>query len=171
MADAAVIFDSVQEIARKFASQRRERQLRRELDPQDFKVIREAGFLLPGFLPNEVACGSTSPDPLGQSPRSSECSPGAIPPSRSCHPCTRLSSLFGSVRRACRLLILMHGSHNARRSLRPCLPETGGGRLLPSPEAAATSARRRQSPDSTGVENGGFRARNTSVQVPESRRL
>jgi alkylation response protein AidB-like acyl-CoA dehydrogenase len=48
MADAAAVLDSVKEIARKFASQRRERQLRRELDPQDFTALRDAGFLLTG---------------------------------------------------------------------------------------------------------------------------
>ena len=48
MADAAVIFHSIQQIAREFARQRRERQLRRALDPQDFKVLNEAGFLLTG---------------------------------------------------------------------------------------------------------------------------
>jgi alkylation response protein AidB-like acyl-CoA dehydrogenase len=38
----------MREIARKFASQRHERQLRRELDPQDFMVLKDAGFLLTG---------------------------------------------------------------------------------------------------------------------------
>ena len=48
MAEIAVILDSMQEIARKFARQRHERQLRRGLDPQDFTVLRDAGFLLTG---------------------------------------------------------------------------------------------------------------------------
>jgi alkylation response protein AidB-like acyl-CoA dehydrogenase len=48
MADAAVVLDSVKRIARGFANQRRQRQLRRELDPKDFASLREAGFLLTG---------------------------------------------------------------------------------------------------------------------------
>jgi alkylation response protein AidB-like acyl-CoA dehydrogenase len=48
MADAALVLNSVKEIAGKFASQRHERQLRRELDAQDFKALRDAGFLLTG---------------------------------------------------------------------------------------------------------------------------
>jgi alkylation response protein AidB-like acyl-CoA dehydrogenase len=48
MAASGVVFTSVQEISRRFASQRRERQLRRALDPQDFADLRVAGFLLTG---------------------------------------------------------------------------------------------------------------------------
>ena len=48
MADAAVVLDSVRQIAREFVKQRRQRQLRRELDPKDFASLREAGFLLTG---------------------------------------------------------------------------------------------------------------------------
>jgi alkylation response protein AidB-like acyl-CoA dehydrogenase len=48
MADASAVLDAVKEIASKFAQQRRERQLRRELDPQDFTALRDAGFLLTG---------------------------------------------------------------------------------------------------------------------------
>ena len=48
MADAALVLDSVKRIAREFANQRRQRQLRRELDPKDFAALREAGLLLTG---------------------------------------------------------------------------------------------------------------------------
>ena len=48
MADATVILESVKELARTFAAARRERQLRRELDPRDFIALRDAGFLLTG---------------------------------------------------------------------------------------------------------------------------
>jgi alkylation response protein AidB-like acyl-CoA dehydrogenase len=48
MADAALVLDSVKRIAREFANQRRQRQLRRELDPNDFAALREAGLLLTG---------------------------------------------------------------------------------------------------------------------------
>ena len=48
MADAAPVLDSVKRIAREFANQRRQRQLRRELDPKDFAALRDAGFLLTG---------------------------------------------------------------------------------------------------------------------------
>ena len=48
MADAAPVLDSVKRIAREFANQRRQRQLRRELDPKDFAALRDAGFLLIG---------------------------------------------------------------------------------------------------------------------------
>jgi len=48
MADPALVLDSVKQIAREFANQRRQRQLRRELDPKDFAALREAGFLLTG---------------------------------------------------------------------------------------------------------------------------
>jgi alkylation response protein AidB-like acyl-CoA dehydrogenase len=48
MANAAQILDSIKEIAGGFASQRRERQLRRELDPRDFAALRDAGFPLTG---------------------------------------------------------------------------------------------------------------------------
>jgi hypothetical protein len=167
MADASVILDSTQEIARKFASQRR------GLDPQDFKVLRDAGFLMTGVPAERGGLWIDHARSTRPSPRSSECSPGANPPSGLSHPCARLSSRFGSALHACRLLSLTHASHNARRSRSrrsPGIPGIGGGQLLPSPAAAVTSREQRQSPDSTGVENGGFRARNTSVQVRESRR-
>ena len=48
MSEAAVVLDSVKRIAREFANQRRQRQLRRELDPKDFASLRDAGFLLTG---------------------------------------------------------------------------------------------------------------------------
>ena len=48
MADAALVVDSVKRIAREFANQRRQRQLRRELDLKDFAALRDAGFLLTG---------------------------------------------------------------------------------------------------------------------------
>jgi len=48
MSDAVVVLDSVKRIAREFANQRRQRQLRHELDPKDFAALREAGFLLTG---------------------------------------------------------------------------------------------------------------------------
>jgi alkylation response protein AidB-like acyl-CoA dehydrogenase len=47
-ADAAAVLESVKTIAGTFSSQRRERQLRRELDPEDFAALRGAGFLLTG---------------------------------------------------------------------------------------------------------------------------
>ena len=48
MADPAVVLHSIKQIAREFANQRHQRQLRRELDPKDFASLREAGFLLTG---------------------------------------------------------------------------------------------------------------------------
>jgi alkylation response protein AidB-like acyl-CoA dehydrogenase len=48
MADAALVLESVREVAATFAQQRRERQLRRELDPGDFAALARAGFLLTG---------------------------------------------------------------------------------------------------------------------------
>jgi len=48
MADATAVLESVKELARTFAAGRRERQLRRELDPRDFIALRDAGFLLTG---------------------------------------------------------------------------------------------------------------------------
>jgi len=48
MSDAVVVLDSVKRIAREFANQRRQRQLRHELDPKDFAALREAEFLLTG---------------------------------------------------------------------------------------------------------------------------
>ena len=48
MADAALVLNSVKEIGGKFASQRHERQLRRQLDAQDFTALRDAGFPLTG---------------------------------------------------------------------------------------------------------------------------
>lgn len=48
MTDGAAVLESVTQVAGTFASQRRERQLRRTLDPEDFRLLREAGFLLTG---------------------------------------------------------------------------------------------------------------------------
>jgi hypothetical protein len=48
MADDTAVLESVKELARTFAAGRRERQLRRELDPRDFAALRDAGFLLTG---------------------------------------------------------------------------------------------------------------------------
>jgi alkylation response protein AidB-like acyl-CoA dehydrogenase len=48
MADAAVVLDSVKQIARDFAATRRERQQRRTLDPEDFRRLKDAGYLLAG---------------------------------------------------------------------------------------------------------------------------
>src|SRR6187200_2735759 len=48
MSDAIIVLNSVKRIAREFASQRRQRQLRRELDPKDFAALGAAGFLLTG---------------------------------------------------------------------------------------------------------------------------
>ncbi len=42
------ILDRVQQVSNQFAHERRARQLRRELDPADFVLLREAGFLLTG---------------------------------------------------------------------------------------------------------------------------
>jgi len=50
MADGVAVLESVTEIAGRWASQRRERQQRRELDRQDFVALKEAGFLLTGVL-------------------------------------------------------------------------------------------------------------------------
>jgi alkylation response protein AidB-like acyl-CoA dehydrogenase len=44
--DAATIQDNVRQIASRFATERRERQQRRTLDPQDFALLRDAGILL-----------------------------------------------------------------------------------------------------------------------------
>lgn len=52
MADASAVLGGVREIAAHFAAQRRDRQLRRELDPQDFAALRDAGFLLTGVSAN-----------------------------------------------------------------------------------------------------------------------
>jgi alkylation response protein AidB-like acyl-CoA dehydrogenase len=46
--DGAVVLKSVKMIAENFASRRRDRQCRRELDPQDFAALADAGFLLTG---------------------------------------------------------------------------------------------------------------------------
>jgi alkylation response protein AidB-like acyl-CoA dehydrogenase len=48
LADPAGVLESVQELAGKFAGQRAERNLRRELDPKDFTALAAAGFLLTG---------------------------------------------------------------------------------------------------------------------------
>ena len=48
MADATTVLESVKGLAGTFAAARRERQLRRELDPRDFIALRDAGFLLTG---------------------------------------------------------------------------------------------------------------------------
>lgn len=48
MTDTTQVLRSVTEIAGTFAGQRRERQQRRGLDPQDFAALRHAGFLLTG---------------------------------------------------------------------------------------------------------------------------
>ena len=48
MADGAAVLESVTKIAGTFASRRHERQRRRELDPEDFSTLRDAGFLLTG---------------------------------------------------------------------------------------------------------------------------
>jgi alkylation response protein AidB-like acyl-CoA dehydrogenase len=48
MADAAVVLQSVQGIAERFANERRDRQRRLELDPRDFTALADAGFLLTG---------------------------------------------------------------------------------------------------------------------------
>jgi alkylation response protein AidB-like acyl-CoA dehydrogenase len=48
MADATAVLESVKDLAGTFVAARRERQLRRELDPRDFIALRDAGFLLTG---------------------------------------------------------------------------------------------------------------------------
>ena len=48
MTNAGVVLDSVKTIAGKFANERRERQLRIELDARDFNALADAGFLLTG---------------------------------------------------------------------------------------------------------------------------
>jgi alkylation response protein AidB-like acyl-CoA dehydrogenase len=48
MTNTAELFEAMKDIARTFNAQRRQRQLRRELDPQDFALLRDAGFLLTG---------------------------------------------------------------------------------------------------------------------------
>lgn len=44
--DLTTIFDNVAEISSQFASDRRDRQVRRHLEPADFEQLRQAGFLL-----------------------------------------------------------------------------------------------------------------------------
>lgn len=46
--DAKAVLDGVGQIAARFAADRQERQLRRELDPADFDDLASAGFLLTG---------------------------------------------------------------------------------------------------------------------------
>ena len=45
---AATLLARVQQVADDFARERRDRQLRRELDPRDFERLRDAGFLFTG---------------------------------------------------------------------------------------------------------------------------
>jgi alkylation response protein AidB-like acyl-CoA dehydrogenase len=52
MVDSVAVLESVKQVAGNFASRRRERQLRKELDPQDFRALRDAGFLLTGVPVN-----------------------------------------------------------------------------------------------------------------------
>jgi alkylation response protein AidB-like acyl-CoA dehydrogenase len=48
VADATVVLKAVEQISQRFAAERSERQLRRGLDPADFALLKDAGFLLTG---------------------------------------------------------------------------------------------------------------------------
>jgi hypothetical protein len=94
MADAALVLNSVKEIAGKFASQQHERQLRPELDAQDFTAFRDVGFLLTGVPVERDGLWvdiARSTRPLAES---SVVSPVAILPSPECQRCAQKPCRF-----------------------------------------------------------------------------
>ena len=50
--DAATVYENIRVLSAEFATERRERQQRRELVAADFARLREAGFLLTGAPPD-----------------------------------------------------------------------------------------------------------------------
>ncbi|HME61358.1 MAG TPA: acyl-CoA dehydrogenase family protein [Candidatus Binatia bacterium] len=140
MADAALVLNSVKEIAGKFASQRHERQLRRELDAQDFKALRDAGFLLTGV---PVERGGLWVDivrstrAIAEILRALAAGDSSVALVSAMHPAVLSFWLATSVAPA---PYTDGWTRNGRRLLSSRWPEFGGGRLPPSPAAAETSA-------------------------------
>jgi alkylation response protein AidB-like acyl-CoA dehydrogenase len=119
MTDTSSVLESVSEIASRFAGQRRERQLRRHLDPGDFAALAGAGFLSTGVPADRGGLWTDVP-----------------------HSTRPIAAILRALARGDPSVALVSAMHPAVLSFWLSTPDA------PAPDAAAWSAQRREVADS-----------------------
>jgi alkylation response protein AidB-like acyl-CoA dehydrogenase len=170
MSDTVVVLDSVKRIAREFASQRRQRQLRRELDPKDFAALRAAGFLLTGVPVEQGGLWldlARSTRPIAEILRTLARGDSSVALVSAMHPAVlsfwlstpHVPSPHADAWLKQRALVADHA-----------LAGNWWGTITSESGSGGDVGRTRAKLDLTGLEPGGFRERSISVQGRESRR-